>query len=215
MLPRVTSNCKGLLITNLANRSGTRSHFGTPRKTAGISPLACNSSVRSLPSLVIIPITVASPARAAMMSSPSGRAKHEVIGAFCVLLAVGGLAPSSTQASCGHNVASSVSRVIADSLTELELEGSLGVGPTDPAPAGPHRQQPCSGPACSKGRTLPHAPAPSSPVRSDTWCCTTAALYWGGPDPGDLLADLATSHPQHSMSSLERPPRPFHFPALT
>ena len=80
-------------------------------------------------------------------------------------------------------------------------------GPADSAPVGPRRDLPCSGPSCSQRRGLPQAPAPSSPVRSDPWCCTIAAPCWDGPDSPEELADLSRSLPRHNTSPPERPPQ--------
>ena len=78
-------------------------------------------------------------------------------------------------------------------------------GPADSSPADPRRDLPCSGPSCSQRRGLPQAPAPSSPVRSDPWCCTIVAPCWDGPDSPDELTDLSLSHPRHNTSPPDGP----------
>jgi hypothetical protein len=182
---------------------------------AGI--LATRLQFRRSPSNIfsVLPIKVLSPARAETMPSPPGRAKHQVVGAFCVLLLLGGVAPSSTRASCGHGVTSGLNRAIGVSLSDLELARYQGAALADPAPADPRRDMPCSGPSCSKGRSLPHAPSSSSsPVRSDPWCCTSAAPGWASPEAVDTLGDLAASRPRHTSFRIDRPPRAAVAPTL-
>ena len=141
-----------------------------------------------------------------MISSSPGPAKHWVAGAFCVLLVVGGVAPSPAWAGCGRDVTSKASRSTRDSLSALELLKSSAAEPADSAPAGPRPDRPCSDPSCSRGRGLPQTPAPSSPVKSDPWYCTTIALWWGSPRSAEPLGNLSASHPRHSTSPIERPP---------
>jgi len=134
---------------------------------------------------------------------------HCVAGAF-LLLVVGGVAPPSARASCGRDVTSSLSRSTGKWLSRLELLGEPFAKPVDPASGDPRPQGPCSGPSCSGGRDLPHAPAPSPEPTdpSDSWCCTIVAQHWGGSlEPTGTLANLPSVHPRHSTSPLERPPR--------
>jgi hypothetical protein len=163
------------------------------------------------------PIAVLSTARNLMAFSSSGRATHSVAGAFCLLLAVGGVAPSPARASCGHDVSSSVGRSAGKSLSNLELFRYSAANPFDSALGDPRRDRPCSGPSCSRAPSVPHAPAPlpTMTVRSDPWCCTTAALRWGAPESIGMLAGRSTSQPRHGTSPLERPPRRLHPPILS
>jgi hypothetical protein len=144
-----------------------------------------------------------------MFSSFLKRAKHRIAGAFCMLLVIGGAAPSAACASCGHDVTSNRARSARESFSRLELLKYTGVDQAKSAPAGTRRELPCSGPSCSRGRGLPPAPATSVPVRmSDPWCCcTTISSRWDDPDSAEKPDDLSTSHPWHNTSRLERPPR--------
>jgi|SRR5579883_1631295 len=145
-----------------------------------------------------------------MLSSLPVPAKHWVAGAFAVLLAVGGIVPSTARAGCGHNVTSRLSRSTQDSFSNLELFRYSAASPFDSAPGDPGRDRPspCSGPSCSQGRSRPQAPAPSSnTVRSDPCCDTTGALCWAYPESVDKLDNPFTSCPRQSTSPLERPPR--------
>jgi hypothetical protein len=142
-----------------------------------------------------------------MVTSSLGRAKHLVAGAFWVLLVVGGVAATPAEAGCGHGVTSNMSRSNARSFSNLELFRDSALDPTDSPLETPRRNLPCSGPSCSKGQGLPHAPAPSSPSRSDSWCWTTLEILWCEPQSADKLATLSTPDPQYSTSPIERPPR--------
>jgi hypothetical protein len=141
-----------------------------------------------------------------VFSSPC-RAKHLVAGAFWVLLAVGGVAPSPARAGCGHDVTSNVSRSNAKLVSNLELFRASALDLNHSSPVGPRRNLPCSGPSCSEGQGLPHAPATSLPLRSDPWCCTTLAIQWRAPQSANRLAKPCTAHPRYSASPIERPPR--------
>ena len=139
-----------------------------------------------------------------MLSSFRKRANHWIAGAFCMLLVVGGVAPSPARASCGHDVTSNLIRSARESLSDLDVL----IYSADSTPAAPRRDLPCSGPGCSEGRNLPQAPATSIPVRiTDPFCCTTVATYGNGPDSAEKLADLSISRPRHNSSPLDRPPR--------
>jgi hypothetical protein len=143
-----------------------------------------------------------------MVSSVHERTTHWIAGAFCMLMVIGGVAPSPARASCGHDVTSNQIRSSRESLSELELLKYTGTDQANSAPAGPRREMPCSGPSCSPARGLPLAPATSVPVRiSDLWCCMTISSRWEEPDSAEKPVDLSISHPRHNTSRLERPPR--------
>jgi hypothetical protein len=139
-----------------------------------------------------------------MVSSFQERAKQGIAGAFFMLLVVGGVAPSSARASCGHDVTSDLIRSAQESLYGLDILKYSA----DPAPAGHRRDLPCSGPGCSEGRNWPPAPATSISVRiSDPFCCKTFAIRGEGRDSAENLDDPSIAHPRHIPSPLERPPR--------
>ena len=142
------------------------------------------------------------------MTSPfRERAEHRIVGAFCALLVVGLVAPVPAQASCGNDVHSNASRSTRDSLSELELLGNFAEQ-GDVAPAVlPHRDVPCTGPTCSRGRGFPSAPARFVSARISDICCTTLVIYRGNPDSAAELTGLDTSHPRHNTFPPERPPR--------
>lgn len=145
-----------------------------------------------------------------MISSFLKRAKPWIAGAFCMLLVVGGIAPSTARASCGHNVTSDLIRSSRDSVSELELlRYDSSAESVESAPASPRRDLPCSGPSCSQGgRNLPQAPAPTVSVRmSDPWCCTSNSPGWDGPESAEKPAEFSLSSPRHLTSPIERPPR--------
>jgi hypothetical protein len=143
-----------------------------------------------------------------MFSSFDERAKHWIAGTFCMLLVIGGVAPAPARASCGHDVTSNGSRSARESLFDLKLSKDLGADQANSAPAGPHRELPCSGPSCSRDRGFPPAPATSVMVKMiDPWCSTTISSHWDDPVSAEKPVDLSISHPRHNTSRLERPPR--------
>ncbi len=155
-------------------------------------------------------IVAPSHSRVELDSALGKRAKHLNPAAFSVLLVVVGMSSSTARASCGHGVASKLSRSWDRSLSDLEVFRYSPAKAGDSAPAGPRRESPCSGPGCSRGGDLPHAPAPSSAPKSETWCCTTVALRWSCPDSNDHTAGLFTPPPRHTTFPIERPPRTSH-----
>ncbi len=170
------------------------------------SPLKFDPRPDSL--LLISQIAVPSPTRADMIPSFHERAKRWVAGAFCVLLTVGGIAPSTARAGCGHGVTSNLSRSVQESLSSLEGFGHFTVEQNDSTPASPRRDRPCSGLSCSQGRRMPQVPAASSTsLRSDPWCCTTIVSCWDSPDLAESLPNPFLSCPRHNTSPPERPPR--------
>jgi hypothetical protein len=144
------------------------------------------------------------------MTSPfRERAEQRIVGAVCALLVVGLVAPFPAQASCGNDVHSNANRSTRDSLSELELLGNFAEQ-GDVAPAMlPHRDVPCTGPTCSRGRGFPSAPARFVSARISDICTTTVVICWGTPDSGAELTDLDRSHPLHNTFPAERPPRAF------
>lgn len=139
-----------------------------------------------------------------MTSRPLGQARHTLARAVFLLAAMA-IAPSVAEASCGHDFASSVGRSISVSdLTILRDLDATGSHPMSPAPRG---DRPCSGPSCSRGQNLPHAPAPSISPRHDDWCLA-APLPPPATDgrSGGQIAD-SPLRPRHLTSIPERPPR--------
>ncbi len=147
------------------------------------------------------------PVQAAMISLSRARANRGAAGAFCMLLAVAGIAPTHTRAGCGHDVSSTMSRSTSRYLSGLESSGFSGVERAGSTPFDTRRGLPCSGPSCSRGRALPHMPAPNSSVRIDLWCHATCPPRWKAPEPASTLDRSTTLRPWHNTSRVERPPR--------
>lgn len=139
-----------------------------------------------------------------MTSRSLGHARHTLARAVFLLAALS-LAPSAAEASCGHDVTSRVGRSI--SVSDLTILEDLDATGSHPMPSAPRGERPCSGPSCSRGQGLPHAPAPSISPRHEDWCLTAPL-----PPPardrriGGQVAD-APLHPCHFTIIPDRPPR--------
>jgi hypothetical protein len=177
-----------------------------PRKTRGLRQ-SLEIRLATGYFLSVRQIAVHSPTRVEMVPSFLQRAKHGVAGAFCVLLAVGLLAPATARAGCSHGVSSQLSRSVQESLSGWSGLDRLDAGPRDSAPASPRRDRPCSGLSCSQGQPAPPAPAPAPSLRSDTWCYTTPVTCWDSPNPAGCLVESFPAHPLSKSSPPERPPR--------
>ncbi len=129
-----------------------------------------------------------------------------------LLLAALSLAPLAAEASCGHDVASSVGRSL--SVSELSILKDLDANRTHPLPSAPRGDRPCSGPSCSRGQNLPHAPAPSISPRHDDWCVTSPLPPTAGEQRIRGRITDAPLHPRHFTIIPERPPRPSDGPLV-
>ncbi|MHB1561585.1 MAG: hypothetical protein ACYC61_29400 [Isosphaeraceae bacterium] len=139
-----------------------------------------------------------------MIFRPLGQARHHLARAVFLLAALA-LAPSAAEASCGHDAIPRVGR--PPSVSDLTILEGLDSTRFHPLPSAPRGDRPCSGPSCSRGQGLPHAPAPSISPRHDDWCLT-APLPPPARDPriGGQIAD-APLHPRHFTIIPDRPPR--------
>jgi hypothetical protein len=145
------------------------------------------------------------PTRLSMLSLFREPAKDRVAGAFLMLLAIGSIAPSRAQASCGNNVTSTVLRSNPESYSTPRLIGHFAKH-GDVAPAGRRRDVPCTGPTCSRGRGS--STVPSIPVRiSDPRRCTTVAFCSDDQSSTPKPTDVDLLHARHNSSPPERPPR--------
>ena len=144
-----------------------------------------------------------------MKSSSPQRPSHRAIGALCVLIVGGMIAPSMARAGCGHNVTSIRTRATQSSIDILQPTSLPGSQSSEPGPGIPERNRPCTGPYCSSREPdLPRAPAGSPVPRSDARSGTIATLAWTD-ERGDYRpAGVLVVHPRHLTSPLERPPRP-------
>jgi hypothetical protein len=117
-----------------------------------------------------------------------------------------GVAPSTSQAGCGHYALSKADRAALEALTgPMSLDLTNGRQPgserTDP------RRGPCSGPSCSNGPGVPLTPIPKASVRADQWCCTSAGSPLLELERIGHLAESAPLRPLHCGLAIERPPR--------
>jgi hypothetical protein len=112
------------------------------------------------------------------------------------------------QAGCGHYVILLSQQERLASLSDLEVVADLDLTALEARPPlVPLRELPCSGPACSRNPARPDAPAPPTPVRTDSWCCTGTILTPSAPKLVDAIVDPLPGRPIHLASGLERPPR--------
>jgi hypothetical protein len=122
-----------------------------------------------------------------------------------MLLAIGSIAPSPAQASCGNDVTSTVLRSNRESYSAPRLIRDFAKH-GDVAPAGRRRDIPCSGPTCSRGRGS--STVPSIPVRiSDPRRCTTVAFCSDDQGSTQKPTDVDVARARHNSSPPDRPPR--------
>lgn len=142
-------------------------------------------------------------ARVDMDLSFAGRFRRLLPGALLVLAGYVGAAPVA-RAGCSHDVRSGAAHSGLDALADLAILRPAKAGPSLPAP---WREPPCSGPSCSRGPSVPYAPALLPSLRSEPWCSTTVVPRPSAPEPADGLADPGPLRPTRRASLIERPPR--------
>jgi hypothetical protein len=128
-----------------------------------------------------------------------------------MLLAFALLVPAfvqQAQAGCGHYVILLSQQERLAAHTDLEVVSDLDLAALEAMPPlAPLRELPCSGPTCSRNPVRPEAPAPPTPVRTDSWCCTGTILILSASELVDAILDPLPGRPVHLCSGLERPPR--------
>jgi hypothetical protein len=143
-----------------------------------------------------------------MMSSNPEPISQKLIGAFCLLLVAGMIAPPIARASCGHYVTSSKSPSRQASLSGLELLNSSTSQADDPVAGIPQRKLPCAGPFCSsQEQNMPHRPASSTLPRTEAWSRDIRVPSQTAERCDYNSADLAVLHTRHGTFPVERPPR--------
>jgi hypothetical protein len=145
-------------------------------------------------------------ARIEMAASFRERLNRWSARAFLILLAVGGVAPSTAWAGCDH-VSSNLSLGAQGSLHDLELFRYSAVRPGEPTPTVPRRDSRCSGPFCSQGPGLPQAPVPSLTLKSEFGCVVKVAHRTDDLSSVEAPTDHFPSRPRYSTFPPQRPPR--------
>lgn len=125
-----------------------------------------------------------------------------------MLLAACCIVPPFARAGCGQDVTSETDQRGRHPSLRLELLEEALAPQTEIGSVISRGDRPCSGPSCSPGQRRPHVPAKSVVTVSETWCPTAEASWrWQEPEATRETAELASAHPRHHTSPIERPPR--------
>jgi hypothetical protein len=127
--------------------------------------------------------------------------------AFCTLVAVVAFAPGNVRAECGHHVTSKASRSVSIDQSGLEAFEFTAIDAARPDPADPQQKLPCSGPSCSRGRSVPFAPVPATSVRSELSGNVDQSLEGDAAECDREFEARSTPRSRFSTSPIERPPR--------
>ena len=192
---RISGRRDAVRVPRLRSRNGRTLNsplkFGLPRSSLFPRFSRRRPFIRSDRDGLFVPRAIEALARRGILHAPGGR-RH------CA---------SPARASCGHGVTSNLSRSTRESLSRPGIAPIFHRGTGRLRTGTPSPRFALFRPILLATARLAQAPAPSSPVRSDPWCCTIAAPCWDGPDSPDELTDLSLSHPRHNTSPPDRPPR--------